>query len=89
MEYSFIQNPFVIPARCCFFYEPAPAENTPDDYYGITFGTGLSFKAYHFDLAYEFRFGRNVGKDIANPAIFEILQDINEHSFYSSFIYHF
>jgi hypothetical protein len=64
MEYLFIQNPFVIPARCGFFYEPAPAENSPDEYYGFTFGTGLSFKAYHFDLAYEFRFGRNVGKDI-------------------------
>ena len=89
MEYLFFHNARIFPVRCGFFYEPAPAEKTHDDFFGITLGTGLTYQSYHFDLAYEFRFGNNVGQSVITSNQFNFSQDVNEHSLYASFIYHF
>jgi len=69
------------------FYDPAPAENSPDDYYGLSFGTGMSYKFFVFDIAYQYRFANNVGSSIIPDIGYS--QDIDEHTVYSSFVLHF
>lgn len=86
-EYLFIRPRYVIPVRCGLFYDPAPAEGSPDDYYGCSFGTGLSIDRYIFDLAYQYRFGHQVNKYMLKALDFA--QDIHEHTVYSSLIIHF
>jgi long-subunit fatty acid transport protein len=86
-EYLFIQPKYVIPVRCGFFYDPAPAEGNPDDFFGISLGSGYGRGRFIFDVAYQYRFGRDVGGSILQNLDFS--QDIDEHSVYLSAIIHF
>jgi long-chain fatty acid transport protein len=86
-EYLFIDPKYVIPLRAGIFYDPAPAEGSPDDYYGFSLGSGISIGRFVFDIAYQYRFGRNVGESILQHLKFS--QDIDEHTVYSSIIVHF
>ena len=54
-EYLFIGQKMVVPLRAGVFYDPAPAEGDPDDFYGFSLGTGLGFDEVVFDIAYQFR----------------------------------
>ncbi len=88
-EYLFI-NPelnYVIPLRAGIFYDPVPSEGSPDDYYGFSMGTGISVGKFVFDIAYQYRFGNNVGDSIISNYGFS--QDVKEHTVYSSLIIHF
>lgn len=86
-EYLIEKGKFVIPLRGGIFYDPSPAEGSPDDYFGCSLGTGLAYERYIFDIAYQFRFGNNVGKDIRQDDDFS--QDVREHKIYTSLIVHF
>ena len=89
LEYLIIDpiQKYVIPLRCGLFYDPAPAEKSPDDFLGFGLGTGMAFGPYIFDIAYQCRFSRNTGRSILQSLGFS--QDITSHSLYLSFIYHF
>lgn len=69
------------------FYDPAPAENHPDDIYGFSLGAGFGYKRYNFNMAYQFRYGDNVGESILKDWAYS--QDLNEHTIYSSLVIHF
>ena len=86
-EYLFIQPKYVIPLRGGLFYDPAPAEGSPDDYYGFSVGSGISIGRFIFDIAYQYRFGNNVGESILPDR--DLSQDVKEHTVYSSIIIHF
>jgi len=43
-EYLFIKPPYVIPLRGGVFYDPAPAKGSPDDFYGVSLGSGIAWK---------------------------------------------
>lgn len=86
-EYLFIQPKYVIPLRGGLFYDPAPAEGSPDDYYGFSVGSGISIGRFIFDIAYQYRFGNNVGESILPDR--DLSQDVKEHTVYSSLIIHF
>lgn len=86
-EYLFIDPEYVIPLRAGIFYDPAPAEESPDDYFGFSLGSGISIGRFVFDIAYQYRFGNNVGESILQHLKFS--QDIDEHTVYSSIIVHF
>jgi long-subunit fatty acid transport protein len=86
-EYLFIEPTYVVPVRGGVFYDPAPAEGSPDDYYGFSLGSGFAKGRFIFDLAYQYRFGRNVGGSILQNLDFS--QDVDEHSVYGSLIVHF
>ena len=86
MEYLSINKTYVIPLRLGLFYDPAPAEKSSDNYYGMSMGTGISMGGYVFDIAYQFRYGKNVGKSFL-PQL-GLSQNVQEHSLYVSFIYH-
>ena len=86
-EFLFIQPQYVIPLRGGFFYDPAPAEGSPDDFFGISLGSGFARGRFIFDLAYQYRFGRDVGGSILQALDFS--QDVDEHSVFASIIFHF
>lgn len=87
VEYLFIRPRYTIPVRAGFFYDPAPAPKHPDDYYGFSMGTGLGIDRFVFDIAYVYRFGRDVGKSLMPGT--RMAQDVDEHSLYTSMIVHF
>jgi long-subunit fatty acid transport protein len=87
MEYLNITNKFVIPFRGGVFYDPAPAEGSPDDYYGFSIGSGLAKARFVWDIAYQYRFGNGVTDYIYENLDFS--QDVKEHMLYSSIIFHF
>jgi len=89
MEYLFM-NPelnYVIPLRAGIFYDPAPSEGSPDNYYGFSLGTGISVGKFVFDIAYQYRFGNDVGDSIISG--YDFSQDVKEHILHSSLIIHF
>jgi len=86
-EYLFIKPNYVVPLRGGVFYDPAPAEGSPDDFYGFSLGSGFAKGRFIFDIAYQYRFGRDVGGSILQNLDFS--QDVDEHSVYASFIIHF
>jgi hypothetical protein len=86
-EYLFIGKKYVVPLRGGIFYDPAPAEKDPDDFYGFSLGSGIAVGRFIFDIAYQFRFGKDVGEFIFGER--EFSQDIYEHTAYLSLIVHF
>ncbi len=75
----------VVPVRCGLFYDPAPAENSPDDYYGFSIGSGFTLNnRFSLDMAYQFRYGNDTGEYILKGM--EFSQDVQEHMFYLSLI---
>jgi long-subunit fatty acid transport protein len=86
-EYLLIKPKYVIPFRCGLFYDPAPAQTSPDDYYGFSLGSGFWYGPYIYDIAYQYRFGNDVGDQLMKG--YDFSQDIDEHTVYMSMIYHF
>jgi long-subunit fatty acid transport protein len=86
-EYLLIKPTYVIPLRAGVFYDPAPASGSPDDYFGFSLGSGIAYGRFIFDIAYQYRFGNNVGSSILKNLNFS--QDLDEHTIYSSVIIHF
>lgn len=82
----------IIPIRGGVFYDPAPAEERPDDFLGLSLGFGVSIKKkatlrFSFGVAYQYRFGEDVGGSILEH--FDFSQDVNEHALYGSCICYF
>jgi len=86
-EYLIIAEKFLIPIRGGAFYDPAPTTSGVDNYYGLTCGSGFAWGRYAFDIAYQYRFGNNVGDHMLRNQDFK--QNMSEHAVYSSLIVHF
>jgi long-subunit fatty acid transport protein len=86
-EYLIIKETMVFPVRAGVFYDPEPAERSPDDFWGVSLGGGLAYKRFVYDLAYQYRFGRDVRSVTVGDAKSE--QDVDQHSVYMSVIFHF
>jgi len=80
-EYLIIMEKFTVPVRSGIFYDPEPAKGNPDDFYGVSFGTGIVWKRIIFDIAYTYRFGEASG-EASTP-------DIKQHLLLTSMIFHF
>jgi len=92
-EYIFFINlfkneKFLISVRSGIFYTPAPAEGTPDDYYGLSLGTGIATNRFSFNVAYQYRWGNDVRSHILTDDM-NFSQDISEHNLYSSLTFYF
>lgn len=86
-EYLVIREKTVIPLRAGVFYDPEPSENHPDDFWGFALGSGFVYKKLVYDIAYQFRFARDVRTaTVANEAS---SQDVDQHTIIMSVIYHF
>ncbi len=86
-EYLLIKNNYVIPLRGGTFFDPAPAEGSPDYYYGLSAGTGIAYGRYVFDIAYQYRLANNATEFVLESTDFS--QDVEEHTIYASLIIHF
>jgi len=87
-EYLFISQKrnIVVPLRAGFFYDPEPSHGDIKDFYGIAVGSGIAYKRFIFDMAYQLRRGCDVdtGNLIATSEA-----DITQHLFLASVIIHF
>jgi long-subunit fatty acid transport protein len=86
-EYLFIGEKVVIPLRAGAFYDPEPAEGSPDDFWGFSVGSGVAYKKFIFDAAYQYRFGRDVRTTTVGGEDSD--QDVDQHTVYMSLIFHF
>ena len=71
----------VIPRRAGFFYDPEPAEDKVRDFFGISFGSGVAYKQWIFDVAYELRWADD--EDASNLIATgnrDAKQDVYQHS---------
>jgi long-chain fatty acid transport protein len=80
-EYLWIRPKFIIPARAGVFYDPEPGDNGTDDFFGGSLGTGIAYKQFLFDMAYEFRTGK-VESEATDTTVYQ-------HNVLASVIYHF
>jgi len=87
IEYLLMRKEYIIPIRGGLFYDPKPAESSPDDYYGFSLGSGLTRGRWVFDLAYQCRLGDNVS--VPGPDEYGASQDVTEHNIYASLIIYF
>ncbi len=79
---------YVFPLCFGVFYDPAPAQGSPDDFYGFSIGSGIAHKRwFSFDIAYQYRFGNNVGSSVLKD--WDFSQDVYEHAVYTSVIFYF
>ncbi|NJL58330.1 MAG: hypothetical protein HC887_00470 [Desulfobacteraceae bacterium] len=86
-EYLIITQKYIIPLCAGLFYDPAPAQGSPDDIFGVSLGSGIGIGKFHIDLAYQYRFGNSIGDSILKNLGFS--QDLREHTLYSSVVFHF
>lgn len=87
IEYLFKFERHIVPVRGGLFYDPAPSENAPDDIFGFSLGTGIATRRLAFDLAYQYRFGEEIGGSVLNA--WDFSQDLREHTVYSALIVYF
>jgi hypothetical protein len=82
---------YEIPLRLGAFYDPSPAEGSPDEFYGFSLGSGVLVRQaernYALDIAYQLRFAKDVGRSTLQHLGFE--QNVTEHTFYTSLIVRF
>ena len=75
----------LIPIRMGLFYDPMPSDDHGDDIFGFSLGTGWTLMdQFSIDLAYQFRFGNDVGEHYLSNMDFS--QDIRESKIYFSLI---
>jgi long-subunit fatty acid transport protein len=86
-EYLIIKEKYVIPVRCGLFYDPEPATDSLDDFYGLSLGTGFVMDRAAIDLSYQYRTGDDVSGDL--PAVRDSSADINQHTLMASAIIYF
>jgi len=86
-EYLIIGESVVIPLRAGVFYDPEPAEGSPDNFYGFSIGSGITYKNIVYDIAYQYRFGSDVRSTTVGNA--DSSQNVKQHMIYMSIIYHF
>ena len=87
-EYLFIFTRTVVPVRGGIFYDPEPSEKNPQDFWGVSLGTGVSIGDMIFDCAYQFRYGKDASGDVFLD-LPGTSADVEQHLFMVSMIYHF
>ncbi|MGA1795418.1 MAG: OmpP1/FadL family transporter [bacterium] len=86
-EYLRFRANTVIPVRMGFFYDPEPARGNVDDFYGVSMGSGIKYKNFAFDVAYQHRFGEK--KNVESMLGEEISSHVTQHYLYTSMIFYF
>jgi long-subunit fatty acid transport protein len=85
-EYLVIKEKYIVPVRFGLFYDPEPAKESLDDFYGFSLGTGFANNKAAFDIAYQYRMGRDVSGDL--PSVTDS-SDIDQHLIMTSAIFYF
>ncbi|MFZ1983191.1 MAG: outer membrane protein transport protein [Desulfatitalea sp.] len=72
--------------RAGLFYDPEPAQDSSNDFYGLSLGAGLSRNRFSLDVAYQLRWGHDID---SNQLIATSNADVTQHSVLASLIYYF
>jgi long-subunit fatty acid transport protein len=80
-EYAWDRQRYIIPLRAGIFYDPEPSDQGTDNFFGFSFGSGLTTNSLIFDFAYTFRVG-TVRSRIADTSVYQ-------HELLASMIYRF
>lgn len=87
-EYLIFGQKVIIPVRGGLFYDPRPSLDSPTDVYGFSVGSGITFKRFSIDGAYQFRWSGNAdGEDFGLPSGTTL--DFTDHMFLTSLIVYF
>jgi long-subunit fatty acid transport protein len=86
-EYLWILERTIVPFRFGIFYDPEPSEKDPDDFFGISLGSGIMIKDVLLDCAYIYRWARDTRSDVL--PLQQTNADVDQHRFIISMIYHF
>jgi long-subunit fatty acid transport protein len=78
---------YIIPIRAGFFIDPAAADNASENTYGVSVGTGIAYDTWVFDVAYQYRWGTDLGKSYLQDLGFSY--DLTEHQLFGSAFYRF
>jgi len=93
LEYLIKKGPkkedMVIPIRIGAFYDPLPENGSSDNSYGLSFGIGIKYESYILGIAYQFRFGKDIGHSKVARLNDDFSQDVYENTVYISMIKHF
>ena len=86
-EYLIFGQKVIVPVRGGLFYDPRPSLDDPADVYGFSVGSGITFKRFSFDGAYQFRWANDIdGEDFGLSGT---SFDLNDHMFLASIIVYF
>lgn len=85
-EYLIIRDKFIVPLRCGFFYDPEPSMDGTDEFWGMSLGTGITWKRFVFDTAFQYRFGNDIRSTIQDE---DRWQDKKTYTLYTSLIFYF
>ena len=90
-EYLMVLSQTEIPLRVGFAWEERPAVNSPDDYYSLSLGSGLSVGKGPgrtiFDIAYVYTWADGINGLV--PQESSLHSDVSEHQLFVSMIQHF
>jgi long-subunit fatty acid transport protein len=78
---------YIIPIRAGFFIDPAAGDNASEDTYGVSLGTGIAYDTWVFDVAYQYRWGTDLGVSYLQELGFSY--DLKEHQLFASAFYRF
>ena len=87
MEYLVFTERAIIPLRAGVFYDPEPSHRSPDDYAGLSVGSGYVSESFSVDFSYTWRFGRGVGGDVVDVPGAKM--DVDQHQLLVSIIKYF
>ncbi len=86
-EYLIFKQKVIVPIRGGLFYDPRPSLGSPTDVYGFSVGSGITFKRFSIDGAYQFRWTpAGKGEDYGLPGT---QFDSHEHLLLASVIVYF
>ena len=92
MEYLWVLAKTEIPFRAGVSWEQRPALGTPDQFWGVSMGTGVSIGRdpgkLIIDVAYNYSWGNNVLGSLI-PDQPGLTTDVREHQVFLSAIWHF
>ncbi|MDN3514813.1 MAG: outer membrane protein transport protein [Candidatus Brocadia sp.] len=86
-EYLIFRQKAIIPVRGGLFYDPRPSLDNPTDVYGFSVGSGITFKRFSLDGAYQFRWADDVNGEDFGLSGTEF--DLNDHMFLTSITVYF
>jgi len=87
VEYLLFFEREVVALRAGTFHEQRLSLGSPSDVLGFSLGAGISTNRFSFDLAYQFRYGNDMGGRDIGMAESEF--DLQEHLFLASVIWYF
>jgi long-subunit fatty acid transport protein len=92
-EYLWVLSNTEIPLRVGFAWEQYPAIGTPDQYWSVSLGSGISLgkgpNKLIIDLAYIYTWGSDVMGSLVPGQSDSLGTDVQRHQLYISCIYHF